>query len=139
MDFGPGVISYFRMIKVLILLFAILSFLMLPVMIIYIKGGALTISEAIEQAEREELGGGDHSDEDHHRRRLKFEEHDESEEESASIAMTKLMLLDPTIGSLGQAKTQCSHQQLSINHPYHLSCTSGMISSLSNYGLFPLY
>ena len=82
---------------------------MLPVMIIYIKGGALTISEAIEQAEREELGGGDHSDEEHHRRRLKFEEHDESEEESASIAITKLMLLDPTIGSLGQAKTQCSH------------------------------
>ena len=37
-DFGPGVINYFRMIKMLIFLFGILSLLTLPLMVIYING-----------------------------------------------------------------------------------------------------
>ena len=41
-DYGPGVISYFRMIKMMILLFGIFSVLTLPLMVIYINGGALT-------------------------------------------------------------------------------------------------
>ena len=41
-EFGPGVVSYFRMIKALIVVFGILSLLVLPIMIVYTNGGALT-------------------------------------------------------------------------------------------------
>jgi hypothetical protein len=47
-DFGPGVISYFRMIKAMILLFGILSLLIAPVGILYMQGDGYDLDSSTE-------------------------------------------------------------------------------------------
>lgn len=51
--------------------------------------------------------------------------------------MTTLMLLDPCLGNLGSAKTQCIHTELSIDHSPHVTCSSGIISQIVYFGLTP--
>ena len=49
----------------------------------------------------------------------------------------KYTVLPYTLGNLGYSITRCTHQYLSINHPFHLICNRGKISEISYFGLLP--